>query len=269
MPLLERYNPEVTSALLRGARIAGDDFALINSQTMQLAGEISQKSAGLIIIDRKKLLELPLALKRNLLRRLIEELTGDLRDIELSHIDEMIKLLDKPAGRRLNLPRGLVFAIDYRKFVLGLKTACLSSEPPLAGEFPLDVSGETLIPGWRVAATVAARSVLKKETEEVRTMSSDLTACLDLERTGLSLVVRSRRRGDRFQPLGMKELKKLGEFMIDARVPRFLRQSIPIVCSPQHIVWVVGWRLDERVRVTDTTQQVLRLQFERRHTGKN
>jgi tRNA(Ile)-lysidine synthase len=61
----------------------------------------------------------------------------------------------------------------------------------------------------------------------------------------------------------MSQPKELAEFMIDAKIPSAWRQRVPIICSPQHIVWVVGWRLDERVKVTKDTRQVLRLEFER------
>jgi tRNA(Ile)-lysidine synthase len=89
----------------------------------------------------------------------------------------------------------------------------------------------------------------------------DFTACFDFEKTGDSLVVRAWRRGDRFQPLGMSQPKKLGEFMIDAKIPRAWRQRIPIVFSPSQILWVVGWRIDERVKVSEDTKQILCLEF--------
>jgi len=75
--------------------------------------------------------------------------------------------------------------------------------------------------------------------------------------------VRGRRAGDRFQPLGMGEAKKLQDFMVDAKVPRSWRDRVPLVCSPGGILWVVGWRIAEPVRVTDSTKKVLRLEFER------
>ncbi|MBE9483143.1 MAG: tRNA lysidine(34) synthetase TilS, partial [Chloroflexi bacterium] len=62
--------------------------------------------------------------------------------------------------------------------------------------------------------------------------------------------------------LGMRQTKKLGEFMIDAQIPHAWRQRIPIVCSPKHILWVVGWRIGQRVKVSDSTHQVLCLKFE-------
>jgi len=61
----------------------------------------------------------------------------------------------------------------------------------------------------------------------------------------------------------MKETKKIGQFMIDARIPRDWRDRIPIVISGDSILWVAGYRIDERVKVTDSTKQILRLELER------
>ena len=93
--------------------------------------------------------------------------------------------------------------------------------------------------------------------------ANDYKAYFDFDKTGNKMVVRSRQTGDQFQPLGMSQPKKLGEFMIDARIPRAWRQRVPIVCSPEHILWVVGWRIDDRVKVTESTKKVLCLEFER------
>ncbi len=75
------------------------------------------------------------------------------------------------------------------------------------------------------------------------------------------MTMRPRRPGERFQPLGMSQPKKLNEFMIDSKIPRAWRRWVPIVCSPEHIIWVAGWRIDERVKVTENTRKILRLEM--------
>jgi len=49
--------------------------------------------------------------------------------------------------------------------------------------------------------------------------------------------------------------------MIDARIPQTWRDRIPIVCSPTQVVWIAGWRIDDRVKVSEATQEVLRLRM--------
>ena len=192
--------------------------------------------------------------------------------------------LTKPAGKRLNLPGGLIFSIEYNRYLMGSEPASLSPFPILGAEFPLKLPGETTLPGWRIEATITSPSAVKgkpegalapsetitllplikgKEIKGIGLRNNLFTAYFDRDKTGDKLLVRPRQPGDRFQPLGMSQPKKLGEFMIDAKIPAAWRQRIPLVCSPQHILWVVGWRIDERVKVTNTTKQVLCLKFER------
>jgi tRNA(Ile)-lysidine synthase len=61
----------------------------------------------------------------------------------------------------------------------------------------------------------------------------------------------------------MKDAKKLNVFMIDTKIPRAWRGRVPIVCGDGNILWVAGWRIDERYKVTPETKTVLRLAFRR------
>jgi tRNA(Ile)-lysidine synthase len=61
----------------------------------------------------------------------------------------------------------------------------------------------------------------------------------------------------------MNQTKKLQDFMVDAKIPSSWRDRVPLVSSAKQILWVVGWRIDDRVKVTEKTKKILRLQFER------
>jgi len=254
LPLLEGYNPQIAKALLRTARIANDDLTFVSKEIDRLWSKIVQKQGNTITLDKERFLKLPSALKRYLVRRAIEDLLGNLKDIESRHIEEIMDALTKPAGKRLSLPGGLIFYIGYDKYLLGPDPAVLSPFPTLDAEFQLKLPGETVLPGWRIEATIISRGQRAEKDE-------DFTAYFDRDKTGDKLLVRPRQPGDRFQPLGMSQPKKLGEFMIDTKIPSAWRQRIPLVCSPQHILWVVGWRIDERVKVTKETKRILRLKF--------
>jgi tRNA(Ile)-lysidine synthase len=245
----------MAEALLRTGRIAGDDIDFLDKQVTRLWDNITHQQEKAIVLDREGFDPLPSSLKRYLLRASVEKLLGSAKDVETRHIEEMMSMVTKPAGKRLNLPQGLIFSIEYNQYRLTSDSVSSSPFPTLEDEVPLNIPGQTSLPGWRIEATIIDR--------ERMTEKDDFTAYLDLAKTGDKLTVRPRRRGDRFQPLGLPQAKKVGEFMIDAKIPQAWRGKIPIVCSPEQIVWVVGWRIDERVKVNEDTKKVLRLEFKR------
>jgi len=253
LPLLREYNPRVAEAVLRTAAIVADDLAFIDAETERLWKKVADMRQNTVVLDRDAFGRLPPLIKRNLLRLSIERLIGGLKDIEARHIEVVMEALDKPAGKRLTLPDGLIFAIEYDRYLLTTEPAALSPLPVLEGEYRLNIQGQTRLPGWLVSAAFVDPPPMAEKNK--------LVTYVDLEKTGRLLLVRSRRRGDRFMPAGLGHEKKLGVFMIDARIPQAWRDRVPVVCSPQQIVWVAGYRLDERARVTPETEKVLRLEF--------
>jgi tRNA(Ile)-lysidine synthase len=284
LPLLRQYNPSIDQALLRLADIAKEDNAFIEQQASGLWDKVARQENNAIYLDKKQVAGLPIALQRHLLRAALTQLVGDVRDIEASHIEAARSLLNKPASKRISLPHGLICQGGYDELVITMfpsvtatSHSAIASEawqsqlppcpfPPLPGEFPLRLPGQTVFPGWKVIASVVRERASSPSSRGALSTSeeicqSNLVAHFDLQKTGMKLFVRQRQPGDRFQPLGMSMPKKLYEFMVDAKIPRSWRGHIPIVCSPQQIIWVVGWRIDDRVKVTKASQEILRLEF--------
>jgi tRNA(Ile)-lysidine synthase len=284
LPLLRQYNPSIDQALLRLADIAKEDNAFIEQQASGLWDEVAKQENNAICLDKKRMAGLPIALQRHLLRTAVTKLAGDVRDIEAGHIEAARGLLNKQPSKRISLPHGLIcqggydeLAITRHRSVMATPLSVNASEawqsqlppcpfPPLPGEFHLKVPGKTTFSGWNVLASIVREEVSflssrgAMRTSE-RTCQSNLVAHFDLQKTGMNLCVRKRQPGDRFQPLGMNMPKKLYEFMVDAKIPRSWRSRIPIVCSAQQIIWVVGWRIDDRVKLTKASKEILRLEF--------
>ncbi len=71
------------------------------------------------------------------------------------------------------------------------------------------------------------------------------------------LVVRSRQPGDKFMPMGMKKQKKLSDFLIDEKVPLNEKDQIPVLINGNgEVIWIAGWRQDERYKITASTKKV-------------
>jgi len=257
LPALRKYNPNITAALLRTARIAADDTEYIDGEVAKLLTGLVDTGEDYAGIDKAGLLALPAALRRHVLRAVILQVRGTLKDIEAGHVEDLIAGLGKPAGTVIGLPDGLWFSIEYNRYLIARDTAALCPLPKLGGAHPLTVPGVTELPGWKVTAEVF-------EPGEAPAYADDgWTARLDYGVTGPELMVRPRQPGDRFQPLGAGGSRKLNRFLIDEKVPRAWRARVPIVADRDGIVWVAGRRIDERAKVTPVTKRVLRLTFVR------
>jgi len=262
IPHLESFNPRIRDVLRRSARVIADDYDCLRIQGLQAWESLARESEGTVTFPLKPWLKLHPSLQRQLLREAIHRLRNSLRDIDWIHVEQArMGVEQKAAGARITLPQGLWLFKGYDEFVIG-ETRPWPDLPLLTEqELRLNIPGTTSLPksNWQLRAKIMNRA----EMPEVALENEDpWQAYLDLERTGRSLILRGRRAGDHFQPLGMGgKGKMLNDFMINAKIPQHIRDYLPLVVSPQHIVWVAGWRVDERVKISSQTAQVLYLRF--------
>ncbi|HEY4784801.1 MAG TPA: tRNA lysidine(34) synthetase TilS [Bacteroidales bacterium] len=84
-------------------------------------------------------------------------------------------------------------------------------------------------------------------------------AFLDYDKLEFPLMLRKWQPGDYFAPLGMNGMKKLSDFFIDQKLSLIDKQNTWLLLSGNHIVWVIGKRIDDRFKVTETTQRILKI----------
>jgi tRNA(Ile)-lysidine synthase len=255
LPMLRAINPAFEETILRTAFIAGEEMALLDEVTSQMKAELVIRQDNVLMIEKIEMQRLHPALKRNLLRQMMEELLGGLKDIEARHIESIVQTLDRPAGRRIDLPYKLVFQVDYEHYLLGWGIDALCPYPPCEGEYSLTIGKETVIDGWVVKTEILPSPVGLDLSE------STLVAYLDMDKAGSDLAVRTRTEGDQFQPLGMEEAKSLKEFMIDNKIPRSWRARVPLLISGKKILWLVGYRIGQSAKIDEKTRRVLRVEF--------
>src|SRR5690606_35190076 len=89
------------------------------------------------------------------------------------------------------------------------------------------------------------------------TINERHVARLDLAKLDFPLTWRTWKDGDYFSPLGMSGRKKISDFLVDQKTPLHKKPSITVVESGGRIVWVVGMRIGEHAKITDSTKEIL------------
>ena len=262
IPLLETYNPGVREVVRRTARVIADDHEYLREQGRRAWEGVVTEADGAFVFALEPWRQLHPSLQRQLLREAIRRLRRGLRNINWVHIEGALTVLnERPTGSIATLPQGLQLFKGYDRFTVG--EALPRPDLPLltVERLPLTVPGVTPLPEseWQVEASVLSRGEL---TGEDFSDANPWQTVLAYDRAGPELALRRRRPGDRFQPLGLGgRAKAVSEFMINEKIPAHIRDEFPLVVSPRHIVWIPGWRLDERVKITEGTKRVLWLAF--------
>ena len=265
MPSLEEFNPSIKLALTRLAHSVSLDIDIIEGEVDSAESDIIADDPGQgVSLDRERFSHLTPSLKRHLLRRAVRRVDGDVEDIGMSHVEDMVRLMSGVSGKWINLPGNLSFFVDYDH--ARIMFADLDDNPfaPM-GSTPwrISVPGNTTMDGWTVTVQFlhgAARRDLRMSTDLPGVGFSER---FDANSLGRNIQMRARAHGDRFRPLGMYRDKSLRDFMIDAHIPRRWRDRIPIVESSGRIAWVVGWCIADWAKVRDDTQRVVEINFKR------
>ena len=267
VPLLEQYNPRIRDALVRLSRSAARDMAYLESETDRAWRRAVRSDGRCVSLDSAVFYRLAPSIQGHLLRRALMSVKGDLEDVEQGHIDNMSRLITAgDAGRSLDLPGGIRFATSYGEATLSSSEHDLCPLSSLEGEHSLTVPGETLLPGWRIIATMSGAHRRDPDgstpgREEADGALQGHTARFDYGGLGVRLRVRSRLPGERFHPLGMARPKRLQDFMVDSKIPREWRDRVPLVVTSRGIAWVVGWRIADWAKVADKDARQLELRF--------
>ncbi|MEK7237948.1 MAG: tRNA lysidine(34) synthetase TilS, partial [Nitrospirota bacterium] len=250
IPEFKKKSPALVKSISRMADILREEDAYLEIiVTKTLMRLISRKSADAIELFILPLETMEKPILRRVLRRAVSETEG-IKGIDFIHIEDMIELIKRgKSGDRIYLPKGIRVIKNY-------STIVITSRPPQKiSTYTINVPGEVVLN--------EIKAVIKASAENKSDDYGDgkITTVFDADKIGTILTVRQRKNGDFFYPAGFGKRKKLQDFFVDEKVPRDERDSVPIVVSGNDIVWVAGFRGDERFNAAADTKRFLRLEF--------
>ena len=159
------------------------------------------------------------------------------------------RLLASQTGRRVAFASGSVWRErEGLAFVPGVP----------AGDAPREVAVAPGAPVKLPRGTLLIEEAACEAPPEDRSPGVEI---VDADRIVPPLLARPWRAGDRFRPLGMKQPKKVSDFLTDVKVPAHERADVYVLADREKIVWVIGYRIADEVRIGPGTRRCLRLRF--------
>jgi tRNA(Ile)-lysidine synthase len=283
--LRSHFSPAVTDVLARAATLARHDEEFLAAEAIKLASRIVLTGVA-VKIDAKELSGAPRALSSRVVQMALEQHAGS-KPISFDHVERVLRLAAGEQAGAISLPGQQAVRTQHsvtlrpvspksrhgRAAAAGDEGGGPVAPKPRSGEggnsfaFSLSIPGEVqlapqglTVGAERLAAPVDAGG--GPRTWAARGAEVGIAAGA----VDLPLAVRSRRPGDRFQPIGAPGSRKLQDFFVDRKVPRADRDAVPLVVDGRdRIVWVVGQSVAQDFRVTDPSQGVILLKV--RHLG--
>jgi tRNA(Ile)-lysidine synthase len=259
IPLLRDLSPAFDRHLLRLADILENEEAWWDYEVRSLleCGSVASADAETLLqhskVGREFFTHLHPAMQRRVLREWLRARVGALRLPPY----EILEGIRRAAleGKRTSWQLSDTLRLTTDEAALTLHTKPPDPEPY---EYPVQLETPILIP--QAGAWLEAR-LLNAPPPSLEAMPDD--AFLDADAVQGQLVVRNGRRGDRFQPLGMPAPKKLSDIFIDRKIPRAERWWLPLLCDAAGILWVPGYTIAARARITPDTRRVLHITLRR------
>jgi len=257
--LLQKFAPQLVKGITKVTEILHQEDIFLEKLAEEKFKKIKTLNENYeVLLKINELLALPLALRRRVIRMAIKTARGSLRRINFEHGEKIINALANPNPYlKFSLPEGLevIKESEFLKFAFRPKKIA----NPLSFYYEFNSLPEVIdIPeiGKKIKIEVLPWSPGQSPIGDKN------IALFDYEKIRYPLIVRNRRPGDRFQPLGTFGIKKLKNFFIDLKIPREERGFIPLIIFGEVIAWVVGERIDHRMRVTRETEKVVRMMVE-------
>jgi tRNA(Ile)-lysidine synthase len=245
LPLLEQYNPTIVEKIFNLSVIARDQNDYFESVAAAIwASSGSELEPGLVRIPVEVIQSAPRALQQTLVRHAIQEAAGDIQDLAFRHVQQVMTFLQSPTkSRKMDLAIGVDIAWE-KEWLVFRSPVRLPKRPEWEG-MEIPIPGIAIIhhPEWEIHS----QWIEAMESDGEDTPRNPWTAHFDPDRLNMPLVLRRRKRSERFHPSGMPGPIKLGNFLSSHHMPFSERDRWPLVCDTNGIIWIPGFRLREGV----------------------
>jgi tRNA(Ile)-lysidine synthase len=241
VPILKTINPSLLNTFEANINHIIDANELAAYATNSLKKKLIENRKGNYFISINKLLLQPGR------KTLLDSL---LTDFDFSHkqVEEVFKIIEAQSGKQVEGDTYTV--IKDRNFLIITQTIASENNNPIV--LIENEKKKIKTPEFQLKLEVVKFKGIQHKSAEWFTQ-------LDYDKIQFPLVLRKWKRGDYFYPLGMNKKKKVSNYLVDEKVSLLEKEKICVLISGEHIIALLGKRIDDRFKVTSNTKKSLEL----------
>jgi tRNA(Ile)-lysidine synthase len=241
-----KLNPSVEGAIFNSSQTLSNAKTVLSGYIEEFEADCVRFASNMIEIDIAKIKDRELPVLGEIIKHSVRKRLN--KEIGYNDYLTIKELMEKQKGRRADLSSRL-FAVKEKNFiVIGEKKRNESSHETV---IHIGEEKETEFGKIRISAVPRKEAKIGKDPKREYISGDKLESP--------EFLIRSWKKGDKFIPLGMKGYRKLSDFLTDRKIDSLNKKEQPVLVNKNDIVWAVGLRIDDRYKITETTNTVIEL----------
>ncbi len=246
LPAMQELNPNIVKTLSRTANLLHAENEFIGTY---LPTTIAQKVANNTIhVDRQQFRKLHLALKRRLLVWLMAAADGQ----SFAQIEQAVSVANASStGAKVQVGERWLHVL-YDSLLITASSELPEPIWPELTQASVVRQGQQIVEGWRIEVLPYTGQLSGPSWDAI--LEDAWAAVVSAPPP---YMLRVRRVGDQFQPQGTNGTQSIKKFMNETKIPAAWRSRVPLLLKGDDIVWVCGFRVDQRFIATEANQDNL------------
>lgn len=241
IPVFKKMNPSFFVTMQNNMDYLAENELIVEEQLNEIANQIIAREDDLLLVSIKEILEYKFP--KNLLLHIFQPF-----GFSGNQVWQIINSLNSTSGKQF-------FSNNYR-IVKDRFNLILTPKIKLDDEVYKIQSGQR-----EVELPINLKLNIIDKTESFKYSTNPHLVHLDAEKLVYPLNIRHSQEGDKFQPLGMTNFKKLSDFFIDNKFSLVEKENTWVMTSNNDIAWIIGQRIDNRFKITNTTTKILQIEL--------
>ena len=283
-PILEEVNSQGVAHINSTANQLSQVWDYMDEQATEIFNRVCCFDTGKnrISADINELNKLHIAIKNEVLYRMLSAVAGRRKDISGIHVENIYALIDGQSGHCINLPYGVIARKEFSVLILEKQESIKevlrerTDDPAprdMAEQKSAKLQNLDKVISDCISSGKTTKVNLKNDEEylEIRAFKFDgnmgqipkktYTKWFDYDKIKGSLAVRTRRSGDYLVNDALGHTKKLKEYFINEKVPLSKRDSIWLLTKESEVIWIIGGRISEKYKVLEDSETIIEVSY--------